>query len=192
MKPGRLISALLLGAAFSPAFAAPVEYKIDPDHTFPSFEGDHMGISVWRGKFNKNSGKVTLDKEKGQGTVEVAIDLASVDFGHQALNAWARSADFFDIEKHPQAIFKGRLEGFAGGAPTQAAGTLNLHGVTKPVTLKIHSFKCIPHPLFKREVCGADVSGTINRDEFGLDAGKTYGFRMDTTLRIQVEALATQ
>jgi polyisoprenoid-binding protein YceI len=192
MTPTKMIAALILGLMAGASAAAPVDYEIDPAHTYPSFEGDHLGISVWRGKFTKNSGKVRLDKEKGEGTVEVAIDLASVDFGHQAMNVWAKSADFLDIEKHPQAVFKAKLEGFSKGVPTQAAGTLNLHGVTKPVTLKINSFKCIPHPLFKRELCGADLSGSINRDEFGLDAGKTYGFRMDVTLRIQVEALAAQ
>jgi polyisoprenoid-binding protein YceI len=51
--------------------AAPASYTIDPDHTFPSFEADHMGISIWRGKVNKSSGSVTLDKEAGYGMVQV-------------------------------------------------------------------------------------------------------------------------
>jgi len=66
-----------------------------------------------------------------------------------------------------------------------------LRGVTRPLTLKLASFKCMPHPIFKRELCGADALGSFRRDEFGLDAGKDYGFNMDVQLRIQVEALAT-
>lgn len=192
---------LLLSAALSAsmsaiatfAIAAPVTYKIDPDHTYPSFEADHMaGVSVWRGKMNKSAGTVTLDKAAGTGNVEVAVDLASIDFGQKQLDRWATGTEFFNAKKYPKAVFKGRLDGFANGAPTQLVGELSLHGVTRPLTLKINSFKCIPHPLFKRELCGADAFGNFNRDEFGLTEGKDFGFRMAVTLRIQVEALATR
>jgi len=69
-------------------------------------------------------------------------------------------------------------------------GMLTLHGVTLPLTLQIRSFKCMPHPLLKRELCGADALATFQRDAFGMDAGKDYGFDMTVTLRIQVEAIA--
>ena len=185
------LAAALAILSITPALAAPQAYTIDPNHTFPSFEADHMGgVSVWRGKMNKNTGKVTLDKEAGTGTVEITTDLASIDFGQDALNKWAQGKDFFDVKKYPKAVFKGTLQGFAGGSPTQAVGELTLHGVTKPVTLKLNSFKCIPHPMLKRELCGADALAVFQRDEFGLGAGKDYGFNMDVTLRIQVEAVA--
>jgi polyisoprenoid-binding protein YceI len=174
------------------AAAAPVTYNIDPEHTYPSFEADHMGLSIWRGKFNKTSGKVTLDKAAGQGTVEVTIDAASIDFGHAKMNEVAQSPDLFDVAKYPQAIYKGKFEGFANGTPSRVVGTLTMHGATRPVVLQINSFKCIPHPLYKREVCGADALTVLNREEFGMDAGKPYGFSMDVTLRIQVEAVATE
>lgn len=191
MKKIRSVLAITL-LATGLAAAAPVAYQIDPGHTFPSFEADHMGISVWRGKLNKTTGRVMLDKAAGAGTLTVAIDLASIDFGHAALNKWARGREFFDVRKHRVATYQGRLEGFADGAPSQAVGELTLHGVTRPVVLKIASFKCIPHPLFKRELCGADALATFDRSEFGLDAGKDYGFRMDVSLRIQVEALQAE
>ncbi len=174
------------------AIAAPATYEIDPHHTFPSFEADHMGVSVWRGKLNTTTGKVTLDKAAGTGTVDLVIDPASIDFGHDKLNIWAVGPDFFDTAKYPQATYKGKLEGFKKGAPTRVAGELTLHGVTKPVTLKINSFACKPHPMFKREFCGADAIATFKRDEFGLSAGKDYGFKMDVTLRIQVEAVLAE
>jgi polyisoprenoid-binding protein YceI len=188
MKPLVLFAATLAFAAS--AAAAPVLYKVDPDHTFPSFEADHMGISVWRGKLNKSSGSISYDKASGSGTVDIAVDLASIDFGQDKLNAWARSPEFFDVKKHPKALYKGRFEGATNGAPAEVQGELTLHGVTKPMTLKTHSLKCIPHPMFKRELCGADAIGSFNRDDFGLSAGKDWGFKMDVTLRIQVEALA--
>jgi polyisoprenoid-binding protein YceI len=174
------------------AAAAPVTYNIDPEHTYPSVEADHMGLSIWRGKFNKTAGKVTLDKAAGQGMVEVTIDAASIDFGHAKLNEVAQSPELFDVAKYPQAIYKGKLDGFVDGVPSQVVGDLTLHGVTRPVVLRINSFKCMPHPFYKREVCGADALAVLNREEFGMDAGKPYGLSMDVTLRIQVEAIATE
>lgn len=174
------------------AMATPVSYTIDPTHTYPSFEADHMGISVWRGKMNKNSGTVVLDKAAGTGSVEIEIDLASIDFGLPVMNAWATGKDFFNVEKSPRATYKGTLEKFVNGSPTLVNGVLTLNGHSQPVNLSIHLFKCIPHPMLKRELCGADASGSFKRDAFGLSAGKDYGFSMDVGLRIQVEAVATQ
>jgi polyisoprenoid-binding protein YceI len=188
--PQALLIALV--AASASAMAAPVSYTIDPSHTYPSFEADHMGMSFWRGKITKNSGAVVLDKEAGTGTVEIDIDLASIDFGLAALNAWATGDKFFNVSKSPRASYKGTLEKFVDGRPTAVRGELTLNGHTKPVNLSITRFKCMPHPMLKREFCGADASATFKRDEFGLDAGKDYGFNMDVALRIQVEAVATQ
>ena len=184
-----MLSIALLSATVFPAFAENAHYTIDPMHTYPSFEADHMGISVWRGKLDKTSGGVNLDKAAGTGDVDVVIDLSSIDFGLDALNTWAKGKDFFDVANHPTATYKGKLVDFVDGAPTRVVGTLTLHGVSRPVDLKIGLFKCIPHPIFKRELCGADASGTFDRSQFGLSAGKDYGFKMDVPLRIQVEAL---
>lgn len=180
----------LLAAMGGAALAAPVTYQIDPTHTFPSFEADHMGVSVWRGKFNGNSGTVTLDKAAGHGMVDISVDPASVDFGHDVLNKWAAGPDLFDVARFGAARYKGKLSGFKDGAPTALLGELTLHGVTRPLNLQIKQFKCIPHPMLKRELCGADAYGSFKRDEFGLSAGKEYGFKMDVDLRIQVEAVA--
>ena len=181
-----LLAALLCAAS---AHAGNAHYTIDPMHTYPSFEADHMGISVWRGKLDKSSGGVDLDKAAGTGSVDVTMDLSSIDFGLETLNTWAKGKDFFDVAQYPTATYKGKLVDFVDGAPTRVAGTLTLHGVSQPVDLKIGLFKCIPHPIFKRELCGADATGTFDRSAFGLSAGKEYGFKMDVPLRIQVEAL---
>ena len=188
-----IASALVAGLAFAAgAHAEPVTYKIDPSHTYPSFEADHMGISVWRGKMNKSSGTVTFDKVAGTGSVDITVDLASIDFGQDQLNDWARTNEFFDVKKHPTAVYKGSFTGAVNGMPTQVVGNLSLHGVTKPVALKIDLLKCIPHPMLKREMCGANATGSFNRADFGLDVGKDYGFKMDVALRIQVEAIAAE
>ncbi len=184
------LAAFLLTTAGGSALAAGVAYTIDPSHTYPSFEADHMGISLWRGKMNKSTGTLTLDKDTGEGTIDVKIDPASIDFGNQKLDEWARGKDFFQVDKFPQAEYKGKLTGFTAQGPARVTGELTLHGVTKPLDLAVNSFKCIQHPMFKKDYCGADAEATFDREQFGLTAGKDYGFRMDVKLRIQVEAVA--
>jgi polyisoprenoid-binding protein YceI len=180
------ILALMTGSAI----AVPVTYNVDPNHTYPSFEADHFGgLSNWRGKFDKSSGTIVIDKDKGAGTVDITVDAASIDFGHAKLNDHAKSAEMFDVEKFPTAIYKGTLAKFKDGAPTEIDGQLTLHGVTKPVKLTINQFKCIVNPMIKKEVCGADASATINRSDFGVSFGDKYGFKQDVKLQIQVEGI---
>ncbi len=189
-----ILSRLAAAALFATAAAqaAPVAYNLDPMHSYPSFEADHMGISTWRGKFDRTSGSITMDREAGTGSLTIVVDMKSADFGLEAMNKAAKSNELFDVAKYPKATFKGTLEGFTAGVPSRAVGTLEMHGKTNPVTLDIKKFKCIPHPMFKREACGADVYATLDREQFGMDAGKAYGFSMAVDLRIQVEAIATK
>ncbi len=172
------------------AFAVPVTYQVDPGHTYPSFEADHFGgLSVWRGKFDKTSGTIVIDKEQGTGTVDLTVDTSSIDFGNPKLNEHAKSAEMFDVAKYPTATYSGKITGFKSGVPTQVEGTFTLHGVTKPLTLTIHSFKCVTVPMDKKEHCGADASATLNRADYGIAYGDKYGFKMDVKLSIQVEAV---
>ena len=172
------------------ASAASTTYSVDPDHTHPSFEVDHFGgLSTWRGTFKKTSGTVELDTVAGTGTVDVLIDTATVDFAHDKLNAHVSSPEILDASKYPTAEYKGKFVEFANGAPKTISGNLTLHGVTKPVTLNIISFKCIEHPMLKKQVCGADAGGTFNRADFGVNYGQQYGFKQDVLLRIQVEGI---
>ncbi|HTT41989.1 MAG TPA: YceI family protein [Steroidobacteraceae bacterium] len=182
--------AALLTLAAGAAGAEPVTYQIDPNHTYPSFEADHFGgLSVWRGKFDKSSGTIVLDKDKGGGKVEVTVDAGSIDFGNPKLNEHAKSAEMFDVEKYPTATYQGTLGGFKNGAPTEVDGTFTLHGVTKPLKLTIRSFKCMISPQDKKEHCGADAAATFNRSDYGISFGDKYGFSMEVKLAIQVEAV---
>jgi len=187
ITPFVLLSALALAGS---AMAAPATYDIDPNHTYPSFEADHMGgLSVWRGKFNSSSGKIVLDTAAKTGTVDVTIDINSIDFGHDKMNEHAKGDQIFDAAKYPTAMYKGTLAGFTDGKPTKVTGNLTLHGVTKPLDLTINSFLCKPNPMTKKEVCGADALATFKRSDFGVDYGAAYGFKQEVTLRIQVEAV---
>jgi polyisoprenoid-binding protein YceI len=185
----KLFAALVAFGQFGAACAAADVYQIDPKHTYPSFEADHMGgKSVWRGKINKSSGTIALDRTAKTGSVDVTMDMTSINFGLTAMDDHARSADFLDVAKFPTASYKGKLTEWKGDAPTAVDGELTLHGVTKPLKLAIHSIKCMPDPMLKVESCGADASASFNRDDYGVDGGKAWGFQMFVRLAIQVEA----
>ena len=165
-------------------------YAIDPTHTFPTFEADHMGgLSLWRGKINRTSGKVIVDFETKTGSVDIAMDMSSIDFGLVEMNDHAKSDDIFDVERFPSATYIGNLI-FEGDEPVGVSGELNLHGVTKPVDLKVNRFKCMLHPMKLAQVCGADAETTIRRDDFGVDFAKAFGFDMGVLIRIGIEAIA--
>ncbi|MDB9734675.1 YceI family protein [Porticoccaceae bacterium] len=186
----RLMMIVLLVSVVPLSFGKPVIYEIDPNHTFPAFEADHMGgLSLWRGKINSTSGEIILDKKNKTGSVNVVMEILSIDFEHDEMNKRAKSDDMFDIEEFPQASYEGKLINFQDGAPTKVEGELTLHGITKNVDLEIKAFKCRLHPFKLREVCGADLRGNIMRDDFGIKYGKMLGFKMGVALRIGVEAI---
>jgi polyisoprenoid-binding protein YceI len=188
MKIKHLIVALVAAAGAGAAFAD--TYTIEPNHTYPSFEADHMGgLSVWRGKFTKTSGTITLDRAARTGAVDITIDASTLDFGHEKMNAHAKGPDMFDVAKFPTATYKANAIKFSGDKPAEVDGELTLHGVTKPVKLVIRQFKCMPHPMLKREVCGADAAATFNRNDFGIGYGTQMGFNPEVKLAIQVEAI---
>ncbi len=159
---------LALAAVTAPALAAPAGYTIDPNHTFPVFEVDHLGFSTQRGRFNKTSGRITLDTAARQGSVDVTIDAASIDMGFAKWNDNMRGENYFNTDAHPTITFKADRLVFDGERPVSAEGSLTMLGVTRPVTLSINRFRCAPHPLNKRETCGADVVATLKRSEFGM------------------------
>lgn len=174
------------------ALALTVTYEIDSNHTYPAFEADHLGgLSVWRGKITSTTGTVILDKEQQTGSVNVTMDMGSIDLGHAGLNDHVKQPEILDIAQFPIATYVGRLANFRDGAPTLVEGELTLHGVTQPVTLTINKFLCKQHPMARREVCGADASATINRADFGVSYGQPL-FDMGVTLRISIEALVPE
>ena len=191
MNSIRNVVALLAAATALDASPAtgPTRYRMDPVHTYVSFEAPHIAaISYWRGKFVRTTGgEVVLDRAGKTGSVEVTIDASSVDVGMEKLNTHIRSKDFLDVANFPTATYKGTIQ-FTGDTPSSVNGELTLHGVTKPVTLTINSLKCVPDMMLQIERCGADASGKINRTDFGVNyAAQATG--SDVRLQIQVEGL---
>ena len=186
MNRPTLFAALLLCAL--PSIAEVETYTVDPRHTFPFYEVSHFGYSLQRGRFNKTSGKIILDTATRSGSADITIDAASVDSGDAKLNEHLRGEDFFSAAKNPQITFRSTALTFVGDKVTSAAGDLTINGVTRPVTLAVNVFQCAPNPMNKRKQCGADLSTTIKRSDFGMKYALP-ALGDDVTLRIGVESI---
>jgi polyisoprenoid-binding protein YceI len=177
----------LLGAALSAPAIAAESYTLDSRHTYPLYEVDHWGWSLQRGRFNKTTGKITLDREAKTGTVDVTINAASISTGLDKWDEQMRGEDFFDAEKYPSITFKAAKMVFNGDKPVSVPGELTMKGVTRPVTLEVARFGCRPNPVNKKEVCGADTTATIKRSEFGI-VKYVPGIADEVKLILSVEA----
>jgi polyisoprenoid-binding protein YceI len=183
----KVLAGAIAALATLPAVAAVETYTIDPRHTFPSFEVMHFGVSLQRGRFNKTTGKITVDTQAKQGTVEVAIDAASVDTGLDKLEEHVRAEDFLHASQFPTITFKGTRMAFDGDKLKSVAGELTMRGVTRPVTLEAQHFNCRIHPMNKKHMCGGEFVANIKRSEWGIKYA-IPALADEMTLRINVEA----
>ena len=170
------------------AFAATETYVIDNAHTYPRFEYNHLGYSIQVSRFDKTSGKITLNRAAKTGSVDVTIDAKSVNTGLALFNEHIQAEDYFHTAKYPTITFKSSNLKFDGDKLVAVDGDLTVKGVTRPVTLTVTSFHCMPHPMLKKDACGANATTKIKRSEF--NAGKSAPFVSDeVTLTIPVEAV---
>lgn len=180
-----LAASLVLGPAMVDAADT---YVVDPGHTFPGFEVLHLGIALQRGRFDRTTGRITLDREARAGAIDIEIDATSISTGNGLLDAMLRGEDFFDVERHPRIRFHSEKLEFEGVEPVRAAGSLTLLGVTRPVTLQVRHFACTQKPFFVRTTCGADVATTVSRSAFGMTSYAGF-IGDDVKLVIQIEAV---
>jgi len=185
----RIAIALAFTGALASAFAAPVTYGVDGTHTFPRFSYSHFGYSTQLSSFSKTTGKVVFDAEAKKGSVDIAIDMKSVNTGFADFNEHIQGEDFLDTAKFAQATFKSTKVIFEGDKPQLIEGQLTIKGVTKPVTLTVTSFQAMPHPMLKKPALGANAFTVIKRSEF--NAGKYAPYVGDEVrIDIAIEAIA--
>lgn len=185
----RKLAVLSLAAALScSAWAAPETYVIDNSHTFPRFEYTHLGYSTQVHRFNKTSGTITLDREAKSGSVDITIDAKSVDTGSSVFNEHIQGADFFDTEMFPTITFKSTALKFDGDKLSSVDGNLTIKGVTKPVTLTLTSFQCMPHPMMKKDACGANATTKVKRSDFKMGKNAPY-VSDEVTISISIESV---
>jgi len=166
----KLIALVFASTVAAAASAAPETYVMDPLHTFSRFEYSHFGYSTQVNKFNSTQGKIQIARSAHTGSVEVTIDPKSVNTGSELFNGHLQGPDFFDSEKYPAITYKSTRFNFKGDSLASVDGQLTIKGVTRPVTLEVTSFHCMPHPMMKKDACGANAVAKIKRSEFG--AGK--------------------
>lgn len=183
-----IIAITLAASLSSAAFAAPETYVIEPTHTLPRFEYSHFGYSTQLSRFDKTSGTIVIDRAAKKGSVDIVIDATSVNTGYALFNQHIQAADYFDTEMFPAITFKSGNLKFNGDKLVAVAGDLTVKGVTKPVTLTVTSFHCMPHPMVKKDACGANATATVKRSDFNM--GKNVPYVSDeVTLTIPVEAI---
>lgn len=188
-KFAKISAALAIFAAVSTsALAAPETYNVDSTHTFPAFSYNHMGLSTQISKFTKTTGTVVYDAAAKTASVDISIDMTSVETGVAVFNKHIQAEGFLDTAKFPTATFKSSKVVFEGDKPSAIEGSLTINGVTKPVTLKVSNFVAKDHPMMKKAALGADASVVIKRTEF--NAGKyAPAVGDDVTISISLEAI---
>jgi polyisoprenoid-binding protein YceI len=179
--------AVLFAASLPITAMAADSYTIDPPHTFPRFMINHNGFSTMQGRFDKTSGKITLDRAAKNGSMDITIDASSVSTGFAKRDEHLRSPDFFNAVEFPTITYKSNSIKFNGDKPIKVDGELTMAGVTKPVTLSIDEFICGTNPMNKKEECGAAASAQIKRSDFGIKFGLP-GVGDDVKLVFEVEA----
>lgn len=183
-----LLTTLPVALLTGQSIAAPETYVIDSKHTFPRFSYSHFGFSMQQSQFDNTTGVIVLDRVARTGSVEVTMDMKSVNTGSTLFNEHIQRTDFLDTSHYPTARFQSTQVSFKGEQPDAIQGNLTIKGITKPVTLKVESFQLMHHPMLKKDALGANASTTIKRSEF--NAGQ-YAPQVgdDMTIDIAVEAI---
>jgi polyisoprenoid-binding protein YceI len=187
LKTAVTASVLSLGLATA-ALAAPTTYSSEPNHTFVRFSYNHMGFSTQESRFNSTTGTVTYDPAAKTASIDMVINTKSVDTGSDLFNGHIQGPDYLDTAEFATATFKSTSVKFNGDTPVSIEGNLTVKGVTKPVTLKVTSFK---HGLnmMKKDSIGADATGTIKRSDFNMSKAVPM-VGDEVTLEIAIEAMA--
>lgn len=192
-RPGRIRgirrAAVCAGALLAGlADAEPRIYRVDPDHSFVTFEVLHFGTSTLRGRFGGLAGEVRIDPQAGKGYAGITIPVGAVDSGVKVLDKRLCERDLLACAEGPQAWFVAERFRFDGDAVRELRGELTLRGASQPLTLTASHFGCYRHPVLQHEVCGGDFEGELLRSDFGASFG--VAFVSDRVrLKVQVEGV---
>lgn len=170
--------ALAASLLSTPALADAVTYAPDAGHTEVRFYWDHAGVSEQSGEWGGVTGEVTLDPDDiAAAKISITIDPASLNTGVEALDKHMKSADMFDIEKHPEITFVSTSVEQTGDKTARITGDLTIKGVTKPIVLDATVVHLGEHPVgqyidhYKGQWLGVRATGTLKRSEFDVGYG---------------------
>jgi polyisoprenoid-binding protein YceI len=163
-------------------------WTIDPGHAEVGFVGRHFGLTKIRGRFTGVQGAVRVAPEPTESTVEVIIDMASVESGSADRDNHLRSSDFFDVDSHPTALFRSTSVTVDGTRAT-VVGELTVKGVTRPLVLDVGYLGYARDPWDNDRVVFS-ATATVDREDWGLtwnmvlDSG---GLLVSKQIRLEIE-----
>lgn len=147
-------------------------YKVETNHTQVLFSVVHFGFNAYYGKFPGATGTLTLDPARpANSSFDISIPVAEVTTANAKLDEELRSPQFFDPARFPAITFKSTKVTPTGPATADVTGNLTMHGVTKPLTLKVKFNAAGVAPMVNTYQAGFEATGTLKRSEFGI----TYG-----------------
>ncbi len=189
MKRLALVTGILAIAA-SLAMAQTSTWAIDPAHSQIEFVVRHMTVSNVHGRFGNIQGNVIVnDVDATKSTVQVTIDMTTLDTGVSQRDTDVKSANFFDVAKFPTATFTSTTV-VKNGTHLTVTGNLTLHGITRPVELDVDGPSAPVPGMDHKPHSGFSATTTINRKDFGV--GPNVGGAMvsdETKLTIELEVV---
>jgi polyisoprenoid-binding protein YceI len=166
----RIALAAALAVAFTlPAAAATSTWQIDPAHTAAQFSVRHLAISTVRGAFSKVTGTVIFDdKDASKSSVDVTIDVSTVDTREPNRDKDLMSDHFFDVAHYPTMTFKSTKVEQAGAGKLKVTGNLTIHGVTKEVVLDVDGPSAPVKDPWGNQRAAINATTKINRQDYGV------------------------
>jgi polyisoprenoid-binding protein YceI len=168
----------------------PGSFTLDATHSHLGFSIRHMMIAKVRGRFADVQGTLTIAEDPTESTLEIEVDVASIDTRDQGRDDHLRSADFFDVENHPKMTFRSTGVSAVSGKEFRVDGELDLHGVTAPLSLDVEYEGAALDPWGNQRI-GFSATGTINRESHGLTWNaplETGGLMVGRDAKIEIEA----
>ena len=167
MKKVILTGAVIATLAFTPKVQTST-WKIDTSHTKIAFSVTHMMVSETTGKFKLYEGQVSSSgNDFNDAKIDFTVDAGSIDTDDENRDKHLKSEDFFNTEKYPKMIFKGKSFKKGKGSDYKLTGDLTIRDVTKTVTFDVINNGTVKSP-WGQEVAGFSLSGKLNRIEYGL------------------------
>lgn len=168
----KLARSLVLAASMflgSQAFAADT-YQVDSVHSFVNFRIQHLQVSYTYGRFNEPKGTLTIDEaDASKSTLEFSVDVEKVDTGNAGRDAHLKKSDFFSAAEFPTITFKSTAVKKVDDKTWEVTGDLSLHGVTKPLTIKVTRTGTGPGMKPGETRTGLETVFTIKRSDFGMN-----------------------
>lgn len=187
MRRTTAFAAIVLAAAA----AQGATYELDGAHSQAGFTVTHMTVSKVRGSFESVSGIAEVDEENLAGSsIRVTIDVASIDTGVEQRDDHLRSADFFDLESHPQITFQSTSLEQVGETEYRVTGDLTIRGTTREVVFPVTVLGPIADPRGGKRI-GVEGELTVDRQDYGVSWSRaldTGGFVVGDEVKIDLTA----